>query len=220
MPECPVCLVSYATEPYARLPRLLGCGHTLCSKCLSMVMKRRKGDCSVSCPCCRALCREPERGFPLNFALVEALQEAEEEKVTQMKLPLTPTKLESRNRRTMTPPPAGSRRSLCAQSRSSTPPATPLLPQRCTTGADIVKKALKADAAAAVKRREREKEKEREKKAFLTPSHHRVSVASIASPEVREVYKLIERACNTPVRNTPRPFSTTTPTRYSQLLRR
>eukprot|EP01059_Diplonema_ambulator_P001680 TRINITY_DN11420_c0_g1_i1.p1 TRINITY_DN11420_c0_g1~~TRINITY_DN11420_c0_g1_i1.p1 ORF type:complete len:235 (+),score=37.88 TRINITY_DN11420_c0_g1_i1:23-706(+) len=227
MPECPVCLVQYATSPYARQPRLLGCGHTLCSKCLSILLRRRRGDVDLSCPCCRSACKEPERGFPLNFALIEALEEVVEEKKEVLRvLPLTSDVLEIRKRRTMTPQPAASRRSVCEQSRSSTPPATPTIPTRACTGADIIQRALSTDINALKRQaRGRDRDKQRTPSSNSVPTlsfarrGQRASLLSVDSPDVREVYKIIEKACGTPLRPSRACVNTHT-LRYSELLRR
>ncbi|KAJ9473381.1 hypothetical protein DIPPA_28195 [Diplonema papillatum] len=156
MPDCVVCLVGFAPRPFSRLPKLLNCGHTLCSKCLSLLMARQKKKAKVAgeaaaagvpCPCCRVFSREPHRGFPLNYALVEALEEAEardKENVHSkdgasalatldllrkigVRSPSAPTGT-SRRRATTPNPVQGLTWNTYPQSRSSTPPATPTRP--------------------------------------------------------------------------------------------
>ena len=77
MPECPVCIREYVSHISQRCPRVMMCGHTLCSVCIRKLSTTKK---TVSCPSCREVSRVPCKGFPTNFALVEALQESEAKK--------------------------------------------------------------------------------------------------------------------------------------------
>eukprot|EP01060_Flectonema_neradi_P019728 TRINITY_DN2704_c1_g1_i1.p1 TRINITY_DN2704_c1_g1~~TRINITY_DN2704_c1_g1_i1.p1 ORF type:complete len:165 (+),score=25.60 TRINITY_DN2704_c1_g1_i1:43-537(+) len=77
MPECPVCIREYVSTIPQRCPRVMVCGHTLCSVCIRKLATSRK---TVSCPSCREVSKVPIKGFPTNFALVEALRESEARK--------------------------------------------------------------------------------------------------------------------------------------------
>jgi hypothetical protein len=41
--ECPVCLNRFDHTTKARLPRLLSCGHSLCTSCLEAIYKKSSG---------------------------------------------------------------------------------------------------------------------------------------------------------------------------------
>ncbi|KAG0722856.1 E3 ubiquitin-protein ligase rnf152 [Chionoecetes opilio] len=75
--ECNVCLENY--NDGKRLPRTLYCGHTLCTQCLTQIMKSRP----LKCPYCRA---SNHRGtvlcpadIPLHEELVTKLSEKGED---------------------------------------------------------------------------------------------------------------------------------------------
>ncbi|KAL2097583.1 hypothetical protein ACEWY4_006790 [Coilia grayii] len=52
--ECQICFHSYSSQ---RRPKLLGCGHTCCSVCLTRMCGSQ---CTLACPWCRALTSFPE----------------------------------------------------------------------------------------------------------------------------------------------------------------
>eukprot|EP01065_Artemidia_motanka_P036082 TRINITY_DN4399_c0_g1_i1.p1 TRINITY_DN4399_c0_g1~~TRINITY_DN4399_c0_g1_i1.p1 ORF type:complete len:339 (+),score=34.45 TRINITY_DN4399_c0_g1_i1:98-1114(+) len=67
--ECPVCLESFASAPPRRRPRVLPCGHGVCSECSLTIVETK----SPTCPCCRRPAPAPPGGYVLNYALLGLL---------------------------------------------------------------------------------------------------------------------------------------------------
>lgn len=75
VPQCPVCWEEFSEER-GRLPRLLGCGHTICESCIINlpVCQGLAGPRSFACPECRNF--SPWHGLaalPKNYALLRIL---------------------------------------------------------------------------------------------------------------------------------------------------
>eukprot|EP00800_Vazella_pourtalesii_P017111 TRINITY_DN5095_c0_g3_i6.p1 TRINITY_DN5095_c0_g3~~TRINITY_DN5095_c0_g3_i6.p1 ORF type:complete len:954 (-),score=218.93 TRINITY_DN5095_c0_g3_i6:129-2744(-) len=68
--ECSVCSEMFSGTN-DKQPRVLGCGHTFCSKCLSQLVAHN----TIECPACRKITALPNNllsGLPINYALVDA----------------------------------------------------------------------------------------------------------------------------------------------------
>ena len=68
--ECSVCSEMFSGSN-DKQPRVLGCGHTFCSKCLSHLVAHN----TIECPACRKITALPNNllsGLPINYALVDA----------------------------------------------------------------------------------------------------------------------------------------------------
>eukprot|EP00897_Mesotaenium_endlicherianum_P003949 jgi/Mesen1/3582/ME000020S03107 len=77
VPECPVCWEDFNEHPH--LPRLLGCGHTICEPCIGHlpIWKSLTGNTSVTCPECRShVIWRGLHKLPKNYALLRMLVEA------------------------------------------------------------------------------------------------------------------------------------------------
>eukprot|EP01062_Namystynia_karyoxenos_P066674 TRINITY_DN60593_c0_g1_i1.p1 TRINITY_DN60593_c0_g1~~TRINITY_DN60593_c0_g1_i1.p1 ORF type:complete len:404 (+),score=85.19 TRINITY_DN60593_c0_g1_i1:115-1212(+) len=66
--ECPVCYEPYAAAPPLRRPRVLPCGHGVCTRCAFSLASPPR------CPCCRRPAPTPsDGGYVLNYALLDLL---------------------------------------------------------------------------------------------------------------------------------------------------
>lgn len=61
--ECPVCLKEMA------VPRVLSCGHSLCTDCAKKTMKRADAVASYTCVMCKLTMKTVRPALPVNFAL-------------------------------------------------------------------------------------------------------------------------------------------------------
>ncbi|KAM6601624.1 hypothetical protein CsatA_021233 [Cannabis sativa] len=69
LPECPVCLQNY--DGHATIPRVLGCGHSVCEVCLLKLPPRFPQ--TIRCPACTQLVKFPPQGpsvLPKNIDLL------------------------------------------------------------------------------------------------------------------------------------------------------
>ncbi|CAL2035343.1 unnamed protein product [Caenorhabditis brenneri] len=77
--ECPVCLVSYSDEI---TPRVLACGHTICTECVKMLGDRIGEDFLMRCPMCTSrfmvLPKNVLRDIKVNHALKDIVEKREE----------------------------------------------------------------------------------------------------------------------------------------------
>ncbi|XP_042234774.1 RING finger protein 227-like [Homarus americanus] len=74
--ECGVCLETYNLQ--ARLPRSLTCGHTLCSKCITGILRVTR---VLYCPFCRAYHSwflSSALSIAVNYRLVQQMRESGE----------------------------------------------------------------------------------------------------------------------------------------------
>ena len=74
--ECPICNDQYGTE-HDTTPRVLGCGHTYCSKCLTQLVTVRGAKSKVKCAFCNfqhALLRPDPTLIPANHAVIEIIK--------------------------------------------------------------------------------------------------------------------------------------------------
>ncbi|KAH7678489.1 hypothetical protein AAVH_41610, partial [Aphelenchoides avenae] len=69
--ECPVCLELF-TEP-----KVLGCGHCFCKKCINATPRGFAGAMKVTCPECRQESSVPVAGFPTNYRLLDIVSNLE-----------------------------------------------------------------------------------------------------------------------------------------------
>lgn len=98
VPQCPVCWEEFSEER-GHLPRLLGCGHTICESCIINlpVCQGLAGPRSFACPECRNF--SPWHGLtalPKNYALLRILSTSDtfsnpKQKATSAKLPTAPS---------------------------------------------------------------------------------------------------------------------------------
>ena len=71
--ECPICFEEYDHDQKYKIPRLLQCGHTFCTRCIVGIV--------VECPSCR--CAIPtsssQREQPINYSLISMIQQQKRE---------------------------------------------------------------------------------------------------------------------------------------------
>ncbi|KAL3152727.1 hypothetical protein ABBQ38_012318 [Trebouxia sp. C0009 RCD-2024] len=75
--KCPYCWQSYSSSPEDRTPRVLQCGHSLCTGCLGQVLSTNLRG-GLRCPTCRQPHTLPDTptvaAVPRNFALMSSLE--------------------------------------------------------------------------------------------------------------------------------------------------
>ncbi|KAH7712472.1 Protein T20F5.6 [Aphelenchoides avenae] len=72
--ECPVCMDAFDVD--AHLPKVFGCGHSVCTTCVPgcMIPCECGGSHGAKCPICRQETLTPEGGLPTNFDLRDMIQ--------------------------------------------------------------------------------------------------------------------------------------------------
>jgi hypothetical protein len=66
---CKICYDPY-TEKGEKEPKVMKCGHTICSQCITMIYKKRG---NVLCPFCNCVDRERPNELPKNYDLISML---------------------------------------------------------------------------------------------------------------------------------------------------
>ena len=70
--ECPICVEPYADD-FEHTPRVLRCGHTLCTKCIGRWMKARSVQCRI-CNKVTSLAQPTVLELPPNYAVIQLIQ--------------------------------------------------------------------------------------------------------------------------------------------------
>ncbi|KAH7695824.1 Protein T20F5.6, partial [Aphelenchoides avenae] len=72
--ECPVCMDAFDVD--AHLPKVFGCGHSVCATCVPgcVIGCECGGSHGAKCPICRQETVTPEGGLPTNFDLRDMIQ--------------------------------------------------------------------------------------------------------------------------------------------------
>ncbi|XVE55282.1 hypothetical protein DITRI_Ditri03aG0146100 [Diplodiscus trichospermus] len=87
LPECPVCLQPY--DVASTIPRVLGCGHTVCESCLASLPQKLPG--AIRCPECTVLVKYPPQGptsLPKNIDLLRLIPGSDEPRKPVNKSPI------------------------------------------------------------------------------------------------------------------------------------
>jgi len=66
--ECPVCMGTFA------FPRVLCCGHSLCSLCISKISNKNNNN--LTCPICTKVSNT--ENIPLNYSLIDVIDKIRE----------------------------------------------------------------------------------------------------------------------------------------------